>query len=198
MIRADAFTPAFEAALAGGAARAGLTRRRGRMSRWAGSRPAGDLLFQFRINPKMSGIAGCPGELWAEATWDGPRHGPRDSGAVSFYQYTTEDDHRSLTALRRSAVDKAAAFTGFAHESERLGREALLSAILLDLEEPPRPQHPQHALYYFDREDAAGWGAWFGERLEGWIRRFDAAPETLEAWCWRVLWRDLPARPPPA
>jgi hypothetical protein len=43
-------------------------------------------------------------------------------------------------------------------------------------------------LPYWSSEDATAWGKLFGASIGGWLSRFLANPETLEAWCRRVLW----------
>ena len=35
---------------------------------------------------------------------------------------------------------------------------------------------------------AAAWASLFGAAIGGWLSRFRANPETLEAWCQRELW----------
>jgi hypothetical protein len=126
------------------------------------------------VNPKAAGIPDCPGEFWPVIAWNGPRHGPRDDGTVSYYQY--EADLGSMQETRRNVVEKARDCPYW--ETLRSG---------LDL--PLVAQAPHVALYYFDEDDAVAWGMWFGARIGKWLRRFAAAPETLESWAWRVLWR---------
>lgn len=192
MIPSLEFTRAFDGAFEPGARRAGLIRRRGRASRWGLVDPGGDLQLQFRVNPRASAIPHSPGEFWPVVTWEGPRHGPRDDGAVSFYQYTTPAENEAIHALVVRVIDKVRRQDDFAHEALRTARDALLAAIDLDLDRPPEPRLPSYALYYLDAADAAAWGAWFGETVSPWIERFRKAPESLEAWSWRVLWKDLP------
>jgi hypothetical protein len=128
------------------------------------------------VNPKAAGIPDCPGEFWPVISWSGPRHGPRDDGSVSYYQYETE--LAAMQAIRRAVLEKPAV-RGCAY----------LSTLRAGLELPLLPQHPHVALYFTDEQDARAWGGWFGGRIGVWLRRFAAAPETLESWAWRVLWR---------
>jgi hypothetical protein len=50
-----------------------------------------------------------------------------------------------------------------------------------------RPNHHRW-LPYWDSDDVAAWGELLGASMEGWVARFFENPETLEAWCQRVLW----------
>lgn len=93
-------------------------------------------------------------------SWNGPRHGPRDDGTVSYYQYETE--LASMPAIQRAVLEKPAV--------QACAYLATLRSIV-------------------DEEDARTWGGWFAGRIAEWLRRFSAAPETLETWAWRVLWR---------
>jgi hypothetical protein len=127
------------------------------------------------VNPKAAGIADCPGEFWPVISWNGPRHGPRDDGSVSYYQY--EAELAPMQALRRAVLEKAA-----------VGQCPGLPGLREGLEFPLRPQTPHVALYYVDEGDARAWGGWFGDHVAAWLRRFTATPETLDAWCWRELW----------
>jgi hypothetical protein len=134
----------------------------------------------FPVSAKSAGLPDVPGEFWPVMSWQGPRAGARDDGTVSYYQYADTGDLESMQALRRSIVQKVAA---------RAQPNKLLSVMIEGLDLPLLPQHPHVALYYFDDDDAAAWGDWFGRRMGAWIRRFEGAPETLDAYCWRVLWR---------
>lgn len=193
MIKADAFHRAFDRGFSEPATAAGLTRRRGRASIWLATRPAGSLTLSVRVNPKASALPFSPGEFSLDWKWEGPRTDPADDGTVSHFQYDTEADRAALPALNAAVLDRAERL-----EAEpaplRAGRDALLAVRREGLALPPVPNHPGHAFYYLDESDADAWGRWLGARLSGWLTRFDAAPETLQAWCWRVLWKDLPRR----
>lgn len=154
------------------AADAGLTRRGRKGAKWTNR----ELEFNFRVNPKAAGIPDCPGEFWPVISWSGPRYGPRDDGSVSYYQYET--DLEAMRAMRHRVVEKPA-IRGCGY----------LQTLRSGLELPLLAQHPHAALYYVDEEDARAWGSWFGSRIGEWLRRFAAAPETLESWAWRVLWK---------
>ena len=152
----------------------------GAAAKWKGPLAGHELNVAFTVNRRAAGIADAPGEFWPVIAWDGPKHGPRDDGTVSYYQYVTGAEAVEIQALRRSVVQKVAA---------RVPPNSLLETIITGLDLPLRPNHPHVALYYFDEGDAAAWGAWFGGHMSAWCGRFAAAPETLESWCRRVLWQ---------
>lgn len=112
-----------------------------------------------------------PGEFRPDISWQ---------GTVSYYQYASEAELAQMQGLRRAVVQKVVA---------RAQPSPLLAVIVDGLDIPLRAQHPDVALYYFDEHDAAAWGGWFGARIAAWCERFAAAPETLEDYCRRVLWR---------
>jgi hypothetical protein len=134
----------------------------------------------FPVSARSAGLPDVPGEFRPVISWQGPRAGAADDGTVSYYQYAGTGDIAAMQALRRSVVSKVAA---------RAQPNRLLSVIIEGLDLPLLPQHPDIALYYFDNDDAAAWGRWFGGHIGAWIEAFEGAPETLEAHCWRVLWR---------
>ena len=171
MIRAELFYAEFNAAFAPGAQNAGLKRSGRKGAKWKQQ----DLEFNFRVNQKRAGIPDCPGEFWPDISWSGPRHDARDDGTVSYYQY--EPDVRAMQELRRALLDRSEV------------RRCVYLATLRDMvDQGLAPQGPHTALFYYDERDARAWGAWFGDHIGAWLRRFAAAPETLDAWCWRVLW----------
>lgn len=194
MIKSVQFVKAFDETFIDGARLAGLARQRSKTSKWLLKHGGGDLHFQFRVNPKASAIPHCPGEFWAEVAWDGPRYSSRDDGTVSYYQYTTETENQSIHALVKAVIHKVRQQDSFENEGFRAARDIMLGSIDLGLDLPPEPRLPNYALYYLDENDASTWGAWFAHNVGPWIQRFQEAPETLEAWSWRVLWKDLPRR----
>lgn len=132
------------------------------------------------MNPKIAGLPDTPGEFWPVISWKGPGGGARDDGTVSYYQYATSDDLSDMQRLRRGVVQKVIA---------RAPPDKPFAVLLGGLDLPLAPQHPHVALYYFDAGDGTAWGAWFAARIGDWSARFQAAPETLDRYCWRVLWR---------
>lgn len=143
-----------------------------------------ELRLAFRVNPKVSALPDWPGEFWPVISWSGPRHDARDDGTVSYYQYATDTEMAAMQEMRRAVIGKAKDSLQSVH----------LETIISGLQLPLRPQNPHVALYCLDQPDASMWGKWFGEHIGEWLRRFGASPETLEAWCWRVLWRDKAQR----
>lgn len=109
------------------------------------------------------------------------------------FQYDTDADRAALPARNAAVLDRAERLPA-EPAALREGRDALLAVRREGLAVPPVPNHPHYALYYLDEADAESWGRWLGAGMAGWLERFDAAPETLTAWCWRVLWKDLPRR----
>jgi len=166
LIPAEAFHLAFDAAFAPAAAAAGLSRRG---TKWKLVVAGHGLQLGFPVNRRSAGLPDVPGEFRPEIAWQ---------GTVSYYQYASEADFQEMRALRRAVVQKVVAHA----QPNRL-----LTVIVDGLDIPLRVQHPDVALYYFDENDAAAWGGWFGARVSAWLARFTAAPETLEAWCRRVL-----------
>jgi len=166
LIPAEAFHLAFDAAFAPAAAAAGLSRRG---TKWKLVVAGHGLQLGFPVNKRGAGLADIPGEFRPQLSWQ---------GTVSYYQYTSEAELMEMQALRRGVVQKVVA---------RGRRNAILASTIDGLDIPLRAQHPDVWLYYFDHHDAAAWGGWFGARVSAWLARFTAAPETLEAWCRRVL-----------
>jgi hypothetical protein len=175
-IRAAAFHEAFGAEFAPRAEAAGFRRQGRQASKWRCAAAGHPLLVNFRVNPKAAGLPGVPGEFWPVIDWQGPRYGVRDDGSISYYQYASEADLAEIQALRHTVIDKAGPETPY------------LAILRQGLELPLRIQGPDVALFYLDEADAGAWGSWFGARIAAWLGRFNAAPETLESWCWRVLW----------
>ena len=99
----------------------------------------------------------------------------RDDGTVSYYQY--ERDLDAMQELRRSVLDRS-----------EVRRCPYLATLRDMVDQGLAPQGPHTPLFYYADGDAHAWGAWFGDHIAEWLRRFAAAPETLDVWCWRVLW----------
>lgn len=195
VITSDLFYRRFDEGFEERALQNGLTRMRGKVSRWTLAHGAGPLQFEFRINPKASALPGIPVHFWPLVQWSGPRYSERDSGLVSWFQYTSEAENRSIQELRRRVLDKANRLEFCPDEAHRVLARSVLEMLYLELDDSLRPNHPQPSLFYFDEEDCMVWGEWFGGNLGEWLVRFGAMPETLETWCWRVLWKDLPDNP---
>jgi hypothetical protein len=192
MIKSAQVTRAFDDAFTPSAQRAGLVRVRSKTSKWVLRQNGGDLHFQFQVNPKASAIPYCPGELWALVVWGGPRYNERDDGTVSYFQYTTDAENTSIQQQVKAVIKKVHHQNEFENEGFRAMRDMMVGIIDAGLEMPPEPRIPNYSLYYLDEADVTAWGQWFARHIAQWIERFQAAPETLEGWAWRVLWKDLP------
>lgn len=192
MIKSVLFIKSFDESFIDGARLAGLDRQRSKTSKWLLKHDSGDLQFQFRVNQKASAIPYCPGEFWAEVSWNGQRYNSRDDGMVSYYQYTSDTDNEKIQALDKVVIAKVRSQETFENESFKTMRDISLGTIDIGLNKPPEPRFPNYPLYYLDSVDASAWGVWFASNIGLWIYRFQQVPETLEAWSWRVLWKDLP------
>lgn len=183
-MNAAEFHSNFESTFAAGASAARLVRERGRTPKWKYQATDGTgLTVGFRLNRKN--LAGYPGEFMPDICWSGPQSGARDTGEVSFYQYTSPSETRALAALQRSVIEKFV--TGLQQEGELSDPHGLVRLLAEACEREIRPHHHRW-LPYWDRDDATAWGELFGASMAGWIARFFENPETLEAWCQRVLW----------
>lgn len=183
-MNAEEFYASFEPAFSPGASAAGLIRSRGRALKWTyqdGGAPA--LAVGFRLNRKN--LASYPGEFMPDISWNGVRFGPRDSGDVSFYQYALPEETEEVSTLRKRIVSK---FIAEAHREAELSDERSLTRLIADASQRKIVPNQAPWLPYWDAEDVAAWGRLFGASIGGWMSRFLASPETLEAWCWRVLW----------
>ncbi|MFZ2956222.1 MAG: hypothetical protein WA705_04975 [Candidatus Ozemobacteraceae bacterium] len=192
MIKAELFRRSFEGGFTPNASSTELVRQSGKLIKWEKSFDGNRLVLIFPVNPKASAIPYCPGEFWPVIYWTGPKYNERDDGLISYYQYASQADIEEIQQLRKAVIKKVGEQNVFDHEVYHGIRDASLGSILAGLDAPLAPNHPHTALYYLDEDDAESWGAWFGSHIEAWIVRFRAAPETLEAWCWRNIWKDLP------
>jgi hypothetical protein len=185
-VTAAEFHAAFEAAFAPGATAAGLQRARGKTPKWTGAAADGTTVtVAFRVNRKN--MSGYPGEFMPDIVWDAPRYETRDTGHVSWYQYALASETAAVVALRRQILDSFLEGGAVAVRATEAGRT--LVQLLADSRDAEiRPNQPPWLPYWHD-EDAADWGHLFGRAIDGWLRRFAERPETLDAWCWRVLWK---------
>ena len=181
---AKVFRACFAAAWEPEATAAGLTRTRRDVLKWTHRSDEGHALsFGFRLNRKN--LAGWPGEFMPDISWSGPQSSARDTGEVSFFQYTRAEDTDAVASLQRGVVQRFLGRRPSQILSEPGTTLARLLAEACDL--PIRPNHARW-LPYWDADDAAAWGQLFGASIDGWMSRFLASPETLEAWCRRTLW----------
>ncbi|HEU4699361.1 MAG TPA: hypothetical protein VFS40_09280 [Gemmatimonadales bacterium] len=164
-------------------------RRTGRTSAYEIETAVGPLALAFHVNPKASAIPYCAGECWPLLHAPAPlRRAEGDDGLVSWYQYTTEPEHAAIQALQRRVYAKVAAQDGFAVDVHRQMRDNSLPLLRATTEAPLEARFPHTALAYLDADDAEAWGTLLGAQLPGWLARFQAQPETLESYMWRVHW----------
>jgi hypothetical protein len=187
MIKAAAFYRNFEAGFAGSSAK--LLRRSGGSIPKYTAEAAGDTLsIWFKVSGKASAIPYQPGEFWPVIQAKKMRHGKRDDGLLSWYQYTDKAMEEAIVRQRWLVYDKVKDQSHFEPEFWRQARDLWLTTArdLLDFE--LRPGFPHSRLYYLDEADAMQWGVIFGMQIETWLERFRDLPETLEMHMWRVHW----------
>lgn len=133
----------------------------------------------------MKTLSGFPSKFMPTITWSGPRYGSRDDGGVSYYQYAAPEDVERIVTLRSIIVDRfLASLTPPTNDIE----SRLRGFLALSTKDVPRPQW-EPWLPACSQTDARNWGEFFGDSMKLWTERFSAAPETKEAWAWRVLWK---------
>jgi hypothetical protein len=104
---------------------------------------------------------------------------------VSFYQYTRLEETNAIASLEKRIVDR---FIAEMHlEADLTNDGSLVSTLTSRARLDIRPNH-QRWLPYWSADDVTEWGSLFGASIAGWLSRFRANPETLEAWCQRELW----------
>lgn len=164
----------------------GYKKLAGKTPKWKYPLPDGVLHFKFSTNFKASGLLEqllWPGEFRLILEWQRSRGNEKNVSEVSPFQYTNESEIASYCALQRHALEKY--FNQRGEEPYGPLAEYLINPLWV-----PTPNTGEWC-YYFDSEDAKNWGAWYGNLLALWTERFLASPETLEDWCWRVLWPHL-------
>ncbi len=169
--------------------RSPLKRLAGKTLKWKSVTPVGTITFAFATNSKTAGLLPhLPGEFRVGIRWNRKMGESRKTDEVSWFQYTTDEEAREFGALQRSVLEKFLSQPG----------KAGLREIFNYSSDPTwltKANFDEFA-YYFDAADANAWGRWYGTKVESWIARFTLAPESFNAWCWRVLWSDAKHRPP--
>ncbi len=158
----------------------------GKTLKWKYALPDGALHFKFSTNFKVAGLLDqllWPGEFRLLLEWQQGHSKEMKMSDVSAFQYTNESEVESFCALQRQALGKYFSKRG----EEPYGT---LAEYLTNPSWKPKPNF-QEWCYYCDSEDAKNWGTWYGNLLVPWTERFLASPETLDDWCWRVLWPHL-------
>lgn len=192
MIDSTTFYESFDAGFRSVSASPAVTRLRGKPSKYRIATPAGDLSVWFKVNSKASALPYQPGEFWPVIDAAEILRHPRqsDEGTVSWYQYTTDEEHAAMHALQLAVCGKVAAQDEFENDVYRDMRDIRLQSVRDLVDFPFTPGHPHTALLYLDAADAFAWGAFFAAQLPAWLHRFAAAPETLAMHMWRVHWGD--------
>lgn len=158
-----------------------LKRLAGKTIKWKVLCPSGSLIFAIATNPKTAGLLPhLPGEYFFRVTWNHSDENGKKADEVSWFQYATREESAAYAQLQRQTLEK------FLRQP---GKEGLRS-IYNYASDPtwlPRANFSEE-IYYFDVEDAEEWGRWWAQSLPAWLERFNAQPESLNDWCWRVLW----------
>lgn len=176
-LTSDEFQAAFEAVYAPVADAHGLVRRRGRRLCWQHGRGALSVAFDFALNPKTARLLPhFPGEFALTISLPGGSGEPLKSIA-SLFQYTTDDEERAYAAIETQAIEKF------------LAGNPGMSELFPPGQRLPRPEHAQWS-HFVDADDVRRWAAWHAAVMPAWLPRYAAAPESLHAWCTRVLWHD--------
>jgi hypothetical protein len=175
---ADEFQARFEAVFAPVADALGMVRRRNRRLCWTFGRGALALAFDFALNPKASGqLPHYPGEFALTISLPGTSPQPQAT-MVSLFQYTTDAEVDGYVAIEDLALQRFLA-----------GNPDLATLFPPDLRRPG-PSIAQWC-HYVSGDDVQRWAGWYASVIPQWLPRYLAAPESLEDWCWRVLWPHL-------
>lgn len=180
------FYASFDEAFSSSVRHVSIKRMASSQSKWKVTLPEGSLLLSFSTNAKVAGLLPhWPGEFRSVAKWTHGKKESKKTEDVSLFQYLTTDEIDALINLQNQALDKF--FAQPPSEDSIPNLENLLRPIPSIRPAP----NIEPWLHYFDRNDATAWGEYFGEKVSLWIERFLAAPESRDAWCWRVLWPHL-------
>src|SRR5438105_8422793 len=102
MIKSEVFYRAFEAGAASIGLPEGVLRGKGKIPKYTAHMSLSKVSFWFKVNSKASAIPHQPGEFWPDIAAPMLRHGERDDGLVSWYQYTDPAMNQEILALQRS------------------------------------------------------------------------------------------------
>src|SRR5687768_5046511 len=176
-MRASEFYEHFERAFVVSSPPATLRRLAGKQLKWKSEAPEGSITLGFSTNSRAAGLLPLlwPGEFRPTFRWahGGPAGKVVDD--VSFFQYADRSGVQEAVRLQRSAIGKYLSLR-FASAEER---DQWVNTY--DPFSEPRPS-VERWLYYFDAEDAAAWGKYFGSAAAGWMRDFSERPESMDAW----------------
>jgi hypothetical protein len=185
-MKAEEFYRDFEAGFVADSRSFGRKKLAGRTLKFKVETPVGGLAFHFATNSRAAGLLQhhlWPGEFRLLVSWQTGRGQTKRVAGVSIFQYTTEVENGTYAALQRRALRKYLE-AGGSDPSGTLTEEAN------DLGRKPRANFEEWC-YYADSADAREWGLWYGNVFGPFIERFVENPESLEDWCWRVLWPHL-------
>ena len=174
-LSADDFQARFEAAFAPVADALGMVRRGRRRLCWQHGHGPLSMAFDFALNPKPAApLPDHPGEFALTISLPGNSNHPLAS-MVSLFQYTTDAEVDRYVAIESRAVARFVA--------EHPDAAASFPP------EAPRPvPNVSQWCHFTDGDDVDAWAGWYAALVPEWIPRYQAAPESLEDWCWRVLW----------
>jgi hypothetical protein len=155
-----------------------MVRRGRRRLCWQHGHGPLSMAFDFALNPKAAGpVPAHPGEFTLTISLPGNSNHPLAS-MVSLFQYTTGAEVDRYVAIEAQAIERFAA-----------ARPELASQFPAESQRPV-PNVSQWC-HFVDGDDVDRWAAWYAGLIPAWIPRYQAAPESLEDWCWRVLWPHL-------
>ena len=163
-----------------------LKKMAGKTPRWKMPVEGGALEFKLATDFKGAGLLDLclwPGEHRMHVYWITGHGKEQKKAGVSLFQYTTEAEVTSFTAITQGALKKYLNAQG--PDPYGTLREYSTSDLAA-----PKP-NVDTFYYYFDTEDAQLWGSWYGSLLISWVSRFLANPESNDDWVWRVLWPHL-------
>jgi hypothetical protein len=163
-----------------------LRRLAGKTIQWKAAVSVGTLKFSYATNSKTAGLLpNLPGEFRLLITWSRKAAGESRSDGISWFQYSSDRERLAFANLQRSALAKYLA---------QPGKEPMRSVYNYsnDPQWLPRANFDEFS-YYMDASDAFVWGSWYASQIDEWCARFEAAPESFNAWCERVLWAERQA-----
>jgi hypothetical protein len=175
-LAADRFQASFEAEFAPVADGLGMVRRSGRRLCWQLGQGPLSMAFDFALNPRAAKSPSfLPGEFALTISLPGNSNHPLAS-MVSLFQYATDAEVDGYVAAEGAVV----------------GRFLAANPDLASLfREDPRPApNVSQWCHYLDAGDVDRWARWYAAVVPAFIPRYQARPESLEDWCWRVLWAD--------
>jgi len=188
-MRAPEFYEHFESGFAAASSQVRLRRLKSPQPKWTTQAADGTVTFKFSTNSKAAGLLPLlwPGEFRPLIEWRHATPKGKVEESLSFFQYTSQVQVDEAIALQRAAIGK---YLRGRYERKQDQDQWIAT---FDPFHAPVPNIEQW-FYYFDSVDAASWGRYFGSYIGSWLHLFNQQPESLDSWCWRVLWKDLPRK----